>query len=280
MRKNFKIINFIFRLKNNKMTITENMNCIRNFQELSKLKARSRLPIDIHDLQSQSAINFSSINNPLKEQPQLKEEPLVKYFSFVNKLYDRPKILKRETRSLEPISDLLKSSSSISNAEQYCTSVSSDDSGCFTRSSVLSSYSTSPSSSDETDFNEISFEKLDEQEIMRMKSVCHQLFSKQRSLDWAMQNQQQVKPKKRTKILTILFDFEDNNNLNSKKFSVSRGETVFLIREFNEKYYLVLKVNNGTLGYIPKDYTIDLKEIKRKLKKQSLQNFNTKLTQL
>ena len=251
--------------------------CARNFEQLLKLKARSRQPIDI---QSQGGINFKSINSHSDERSkknfveneEKEVKPLIRYFSFVNKLYEAPlsSLYKRETKSLDSANEILKASTSTVSSLK---SDYSNDSGCCTRSSV-DNQSTSEHENSFTMNEDI----IDSQEVNKMKTICQQLFSK------TAQQQNPIKRKKNTKLLTILFDYVDSNNFNSTRFSVSKGESVYLIRELNEKFYLVLKANTGTLGYIPKDYTIDLKEIKRKLKnnlkKQATKNFNTKLTQL
>ncbi len=282
---NFKIIYFLVNIRKTKKKLyqqrerekmtTEN-TCVRNFEQLVNLKARSRQPIDIQS--PQGGLNFKLIsnNNVIEKdnEEELVKKPMVKYFSFVNKLYEAPMSLyKRETKSLDSANQIITNSTS-TIISSVCSEQNSIDSGCCTRSST-DIQSVSENENEKSFSNEI----IDNNEIIKIKNLCQQIFLKN-----STQQQHNIKRKKNTKVLTILFDYEDLKNFNSAKFSVSKGESVYLIREFNEKYYLVLKVNNGTLGYIPKDYTIDLKEIKRKLKynlkKQMMPNFNTKLTQL
>ncbi len=273
------------------------MSSIRNFEQLSQLKAGSRKCIDINDQLSNETINFSQLQQSLempKKQNIIVEKPMNKYFSFVNKIYET-RVFKRSSKSLDNSETLLKSSSSTVSSllsDLSCLEqCSSNDSGCFTRSSGLS---TTDSTDDINELDEVN--EVNEVEVKKMKSLCHEIFGKIKTnqslkpqisvqtVDLNGKRQRRKKTTSTAKILTILFDYEDLDNFNSIKFSVVKGETVHLIREYNEKYYLVAKTLNGTLGYLPKDYTIDLKEIKRKLrnnlKKQAMPNFNVKLTQL
>jgi hypothetical protein len=79
----------------------------------------------------------------------------------------------------------------------------------------------------------------------------------------------------KARILTVLFDYESNkpsvNNANCAGFSVKKGETVKVIRDYDAKFYLVA-TQEGKIGFIPKDYTVDLKELKLRLKQNLKEN--------
>lgn len=52
---------------------------------------------------------------------------------------------------------------------------------------------------------------------------------------------------------------------------VRKGEQVKVIRDYDESYYLVAAISTGRIGFIPKDYTVDLKEIRNRVKQQQQQ---------
>ena len=88
-------------------------------------------------------------------------------------------------------------------------------------------------------------------------------------------SQTSLKAAAKARVLTVLFDYESNkpsvNNANSAGFSVKKGETVKVIRDYDEKFYLVA-TQEGKIGFIPKDYTVDLKELKLRLKQNLKEN--------
>ena len=114
-------------------------------------------------------------------------------------------------------------------------------------------------------------------------------------------NQSKPLNKKKEKILTVLFDYNTDylNGMKKRGFSLKKGETVKVIRDYDETYYLVATTNSGEIGFVPKEYTVDMKEIrhryKKNLKQQKMQQpvndsyisdsnstnvFNLKLTRL
>jgi hypothetical protein len=82
-------------------------------------------------------------------------------------------------------------------------------------------------------------------------------------------NPVQFNNEKRKKVLTILFDYVSNG------FQVKKNETVKVIRDYDENLYLVASTSNGAIGFIPKEYTVDLEEIKHRV----AQNQNSFLQQ-
>ena len=78
--------------------------------------------------------------------------------------------------------------------------------------------------------------------------------------------------KHRTKLLTILFDYETSCKSyagTKSSFSVKKGQSVKVLRDYDEKFYLVATIPDGRIGFVPKDYTVDLKEVEKR--------FNSKL---
>lgn len=291
---------------------------VTDFKQLIKLKARSRAPININDDVSKETINFSSFSDDNKQHIVDVNKSsfqanvnFKKSFSFVSKIYEK-RFMQIECQQERLTISTTTSSSDLENSFLHekspsgSSSSSCNDSG-YCRSSVIS-VNTQVSEKDEySDDNDNQTQKLSNEQLItyedvnKMKKICHQLYARFKSLknvskselnatrstnnDGKVNNNVKRKEKKtRTKVLTVLFDYEDDKNcmyqVPGVKFSVKQGEAVYLINEINEKYYLVSKVRDGKLGYIPKDYTIDLKEIKRKLKNNIKQQATVKLTQL
>lgn len=315
----------------------ENAQIVTNFNQLHKLKARSRLPIDISESlgASQSTINFSSYTQNEIASPKIekKESKTNKYFSFISKIYEnnsRRSLNKASSSDIEEKSNLsscssamIPSSSSIaSNTSNDQQSIASADSACCT-GSIISSNSTQSCSmrssilshNDELDDTINSSAYPNPDDVQEMKKLCHKFLTKinaakanrnlSNSLSSTKSTQQPIaepeqqynakKSSRKRRVLTILFDYNAPKlssfvssvaykSTVSSDFFVRQGETVHLIEDVNEKYYLVAKISDVSYGYVPKDYTIDLKEVKKKLKTNMRQscsaNFEVKLTHL
>jgi hypothetical protein len=83
------------------------------------------------------------------------------------------------------------------------------------------------------------------------------------------------KKRRKPKTLTVLFDYESyaTNPLNRSErkltFAVKKGESVKVIRDYDEQYFLVSTFENGQIGFVPKDYVVDLEEVKENYKMQT-----------
>lgn len=75
------------------------------------------------------------------------------------------------------------------------------------------------------------------------------------------------------KILTVLFDYESKGKEilgNKVVFSVKKGDLVKVLRDYDKDFHLVAKCSDNSIGFLPKDYTVDLVEVKNKVIKNSL----------
>lgn len=75
-------------------------------------------------------------------------------------------------------------------------------------------------------------------------------------------------PKKSNKYVTILFDYETTCRSFSgvqSKFAVSKGQRVKVLRNY-ERDFLVATEVDSQIGFVPKDYTVDLKEVEERFK--------------
>lgn len=78
---------------------------------------------------------------------------------------------------------------------------------------------------------------------------------------------------KQTKILTVLFDYESKGKEilgNRVVFSVKKGQLVKVLRDYDRDFHLVAKCSDNSIGFLPKDHTVDLVEVKNKVLKNSL----------
>lgn len=78
---------------------------------------------------------------------------------------------------------------------------------------------------------------------------------------------------KPVKILTVLFDYESKGKEilgNKVVFRVKKGDLVKVIRDYDKDFHLVAKCADNNIGFLPKDYTVDLVEVKNKVLKNSL----------
>ncbi|RNA27153.1 hypothetical protein BpHYR1_028974 [Brachionus plicatilis] len=74
------------------------------------------------------------------------------------------------------------------------------------------------------------------------------------------------------KILTVLFDYESRGKEilgNKVVFSVKKGQLVKVLRDYDKDFHLVAKCTDNSIGFLPKDYTVDLVEVKNKVLKNS-----------
>jgi hypothetical protein len=228
---------------------------ITNFEELGKLKAGSRLPINIYKCTSDT-INFTSYIENNKNMTttttaiqihDTQSETNSTYYSYLNKLYTN------------------NSSLSINSVGSSVSSISSSSISTTTTTNNSSDYDTSDA------------------EIKYMKSVCKKLLSKQqaavRSTRTTTMRQSSTS---NTKLLTILFDYEDA----TENFRVKQGDNVELLKAIlddddvdGQFKYVVRKSLDGSIGSIPIDYTIDLNDIKQMVRFNKKKN-HVKLTKL
>ena len=78
----------------------------------------------------------------------------------------------------------------------------------------------------------------------------------------------------RKKVLTILFDYASNG------FQVRKMDNVKVIRDYDENLYLVACMSNGNIGFVPKEYTVDLTELKERINQNFLIQQKTQSTLL
>ena len=72
--------------------------------------------------------------------------------------------------------------------------------------------------------------------------------------------------KQPTRYLTVIFDYESAAaSPNGARFSATKGETVKVLRDYDEMYFLVACCATNKIGFIPKDHTIDMHEITQRL---------------
>ena len=248
---------------------------ITTFEELSHLKARSRLPIDIKSVPL-SLLNKRSdsiLLNDLNESSSASNILLKsrKYFSFMttNKQFidlkrnDHNNELKLKIINNQLVNDLNEITET-TNSKQL--------KHCFSSSSSTTSSSSSSSSTDYDYANLI------------LDSGCGSSIStldNSSSTNITTNNNENLLIKKKTKILTVLFDYEtESKNFNEKliKFQVKKGQTVKVIRDYDDKYYLVATCSDNRIGFIPKEYIVDLNELKQRYKDSILSNSNNSNT--
>ncbi|CAF0893893.1 unnamed protein product [Brachionus calyciflorus] len=226
--------------ESNSIDNTQNVKLIiTNYDELRNLKARCRLPVDIQ-LEKEDFLQ-ASVNTHKK------------YFSF------------------------LQTNKNFVSKSKNTESISSCSSSGY--SSTSSSPSTSQNYTDE----------LFEINTDRMKTLCEKVIVKQKSMRKSIGTIETEKTKtkgrhsigicqentnKNSKYLTVLFDYESHGKevLNSKVvFSVKKGELVKVLRDYDDNFHLVAKCSDNKIGFLPKDYTVDLVEVKNKvIKKNSI----------
>ncbi len=278
---------------------------VTSFEQLQTLKAGSRAPVDIRNykneltkLETKSTIHSKRISDDeiisqLKAlsrttQSEQKTKLFVpahdpslqnrKYFSFMttNKQFNAITQNRRSMESsympkVKPLREfdqmnMTNRLSSSSSASSTCSQVGSD-SGCGSsiaaRSSILS------------DCNEAAENEM--YVTTRMKSLCEKILAKNLSakntgLEKPVVNAEKSEeiPKKtqRSKLVTILFDYETISKSYSgvqSFFKVSKGEKVKVLRDY-ERDFLVATIPDGRVGFVPKDYTVDLKEVEKRFK--------------
>jgi hypothetical protein len=258
-----------------KMQQQQTNRLITTFEELSHLKARSRLPIDIKSVPL-SLLNKRSdsiLLNDLSESSSASNILLKsrKYFSFMttNKQFidlkrnDHNNELKLKIINNQLVNDLNEITET-TNSKQL--------KHCFSSSSSTTSSSSSSSSTDYDYANLI------------LDSGCGSSIStldNSSSTNITTNNNENLLIKKKTKILTVLFDYEtESKNFNEKliKFQVKKGQTVKVIRDYDDKYYLVATCSDNRIGFIPKEYIVDLNELKQRYKDSILSNSNNSNT--
>jgi hypothetical protein len=114
-----------------------------------------------------------------------------------------------------------------------------------------------------------------ENQIMRIEEDPNSFFD--RAQAYCLESDfSKTKNRKRPKILTCVFDYESyaTNPLNFKEkkvvFRVLKGDNVKLIRDYDENFYLVSQLSTGQIGFVPKEFMIDMKELKQNLRMQEL----------
>jgi hypothetical protein len=237
---------------------------ITSFDQLVTIQPRSRKPIDIKD--------FKDFNLTPRRQTDSSTHSNIntnrKYFSFFGNLNN-------ETKKL-----------SSSNTDSSCKS--SNDTTTLDSNSLFSPSSSSSSSSasslNATYINDISIvtspsndPMTQEQDEITCRNLCNKLYRNSVA-------------KNNYKILTIIFDYQEpvmssSNLKNNKKFNVLKGQNVKVICDYDENYYLVAKMrdtnnneneefnSHNQIGFIPKEYTIDLNEIKQKALQMNSSNY-------
>jgi hypothetical protein len=266
-----------------KMQQQQTNRLITTFEELSHLKARSRLPIDIKSVplsllnkRSDSILLLNDLNESSSASNILLKSR--KYFSFMttNKQFidlkrnDHNNELKLKIINNQLVNDLNEITETTTNSKQL--------KHCFSSSSSTTSSSSSSSSTDYDYANLIldsgcgsSISTLDNSSSTNITSTT----------TTTTNNNENLLIKKKTKILTVLFDYEtESKNFNEKliKFQVKKGQTVKVIRDYDDKYYLVATCSDNRIGFIPKEYIVDLNELKQRYKDSILSNSNNSNT--
>jgi hypothetical protein len=219
---------------------------VTNFEDLGKLKAGSRTPINIYKCTSET-INFTSYiesnnNTTTTETPSHghNSQPDRKYYSYLNKIFTNNSSLSINSVGSSSTSSIM-SGSSVDNSSDYDTS---------------------------------------DADVRYMKSLCKKLLSKQQALNTSATRL--CATSKVNKLLTILFDYEDA----TESFQVKQGDNVELLEtimddaDVDGQYkYVVRKSLDGMIGSIPIDYTIDLNDIKQMVR-FNMKKHHVKLTKL
>lgn len=247
-----------------------NQKIVTTFDELQSLKPRSRMPIDIQSLknelnkQQKAKLNYSqSTTRSFNYNMQAKvittqgSPEQRKYFSFMttNKQITNLTQTRRSLNTTEYTENkIIKLNNRYSSSSSSSSTISTNtelDSGCgssiTTRSSIHS------------DANEF-LKKLNIKTIETAKDL-HQKSPVKNQVDV-------IQKKPRTKFITVLFDYETtcrSFNGSVSQFSVKKGERVKIIREY-ERDFLIATITGGRIGFVPKDYTVDLKEVEKRFK--------------
>lgn len=231
---------------------------VTTFNELQSLKPRSRMPIDIQSLKNElrqdPGLNYSksttrSYNITTKTSPEQR-----KYFSFMttNKQITN---LTETRRSLN--------TSEIKHFEQYTEN-------SIKLNNRYSSTSSSSTTSSNTDVDSGCGSSI---------INTNKYFQKTNSLEESTETKRPlaknidksldiIQKKPRAKYITILFDYETtcrSFNGSVSRFSVKKGERVRIMREY-ERDFLIATIAEGRVGFVPKDYTVDLKEVEKRFK--------------
>lgn len=236
---------------------------ITTFEELANLEARSRQPIDIVNLSKKSDDLF-----PRLDEISIQTTPVSsnrKYFSFMttNKQFNEINNKNTNDFKLKIVNNQLVSDLNEVTEVKHLKH-------CFSSSSSTSS-SASSSSSD-----------------YGLDSGCGSLGTRSSMIECSSDSFSKVcgeSVKKRTKkILTVLFDYETesksyNECLVKCHFSVKKGEQVKVIRDYDEKFYLVATCLGNRIGFIPKEYTVDLNELKQRYKESILSSSNSSISE-
>lgn len=292
-----------------------NFNEILLKPQVNLLHKRTNLPLSAsaNVLNTSETINFSSLMSNYESSKLTAADTsstpteAKKYFSFLttNKLFSSySNTLAPKTSITSPVSNLECVAETLSSPS--LSGMNSADSGCggsiAARSSILSnsdyndippkqcsnnsnvSSSSSSSSSSDLDLKENAnlIDSLERTEInSRMRNVTDlslraSLFGDELSTSSSSSSStSRVTAKtariKRTKILTVLFDYES-----SPTFNVRKGQTVKVIRDYDDNFYLVACVESGKIGFIPKECTVDLKEIRNRFKSNLKHQINVK----
>ena len=230
-----------------------------------------------------SKVNLSQLNDEEMSNPVNNSTINRKYFSFLttNKLFssslniNEPKLRvhnnqlidendsKQQRMSANPkkeevINVVAGLSSSPSSSS---TSASNSDSGCgcsIARSSILSNLDLLNHNEPHMDLLTVPISSNFEYSSSHSSPSTSPKLESDSSSELNITSVQ-FNEEKRKKVLTILFDYVSNG------FQVKKNDTVKVIRDYDENLYLVAAISNGSIGFIPKEYTVDLDEIKHRV---------------
>ena len=242
---------------NNRNLRMRTSRLVTTFEELENLEARSRQPIDIVNLSKKSDDLFPRLDE-ISIHSSSPVHSNRKYFSFMttNKQFNDINNKNANELKLKIINNQLVSDLNEVAETKHLKH-------CFSSSSSTSSSSTS------SDYG--------------LDSGCGSLGNRsslvESSSDTSKLCLEPVKRKK-TRTLTVLFDYETesktyNDCLIKCHFSVKKGEQVKVIRDYDEKFYLVATCLDNRIGFIPKEYTVDLNELKQRYKDSILSSCNS-----
>ena len=277
---------------NDRLSDYEIIRRLKNLSKTTHATQKTKIVLPTHNDQTENNRKYFSFMTTNKEFNEIAQRQ-----TFDQKYNKQPKqeledsaLLKSTELSFKRQNNRYSSSSSSS------TTSSGSDSGCGSsvnnRTSILSECNEfqqdeanisnySPLSStfgpvqnlcDNTYFNE------------NVKSLCGKIFTRndtsknsQRSSPSCEKDQSvsRVCGKKSTKFVTILFDYETTcrsfNGVQSK-FCVKKGQRAKVLRDY-ERDLLVATETDSQIGFVPKDYTVDLKEVEERFKLNCQKSF-------
>lgn len=249
--QNIKTENFSNNIKERNISkMIRSNRLITTIEELSNLEARSRMPIDITNIQD-LLTRFDDIKIQNNQETPISNQNNRKYFSFMttNKQFcDLNRSNSNELKLKIINNQLVNDLNEVTEIKQL--------KHCFSSSS-------STSSSASSDYTQ-----------MGLDSGCGSSIARSSIVEPI---EESVKRRK-AKTLTVLFDYETESK--TSRFAVKKGDSVKVVRDYDEKFYLVATCLDNRIGFIPKEFTVDLNELKQRYKNSILSSSNSSFSDL